>query len=597
MSDPDEAAYIATMPVSTRSAGESLPQTSPADTATTGNRLRREEKLGDSRAPGPGVEVAIVFLIVVVAGLPSLGHVPFTDELLHVLAARSLLEHGTMDVLQGGGSYTRAAAFTYVVAGAIRVLGDSLAAARLPSLLSLALLVALMFVWVRSEVGRIGAWFAAMLMAFVPISLHLSQWARFYALQALLFGVGCWLAYRCLAPEGPRIRHRIAMSIGAVLALHLAIGLHHPTWVGVGALGIWVFVVEGPRIISSIRAGSRRRIASVGLVGLGLGGLVFGVWSGLIGELISGMTYADLWNESDRSNLLFYHDGFMKNHPFLWVLAPVAAVGALAFRPRVATLCLLVFAVVLVAHSLAAAKAERYIFYALPMFFMIWGIAVGSLVPLGRTFLARSIPAANVGARRAIVLASLLALATIVLYPAIFRPAALYAIREVRVGDARWAGWGSYHDGNPRWAQAGTTLSDAVRESDAIVVTDEIGAQFGLGRADFLIRRAYTPWQGHLAEFDRYRDVIPVVTTEESLRRVMSCRATGLVFVETRLIGREWTGIAPLVPMLAAEMDKLDVPAEWRIDVYRWDGVEAPATEARCEEIAPRTRPGASTAR
>ena len=60
----------------------------------------------------------------------------------------------------------------------------------MPSVIAGSLLVVAVFLWTRSVAGSLAAWIAALFVALAPISIQVSQFARFYALQGLVF----WLA-------------------------------------------------------------------------------------------------------------------------------------------------------------------------------------------------------------------------------------------------------------------------------------------------------------------------------------------------------------------------------------------------------------------
>src|SRR6476619_1988515 len=77
-------------------------------------------------------------------------HLPQYDELYHFLAARGIRDHGTPVIADG--IYDRAEWFTWLVAVASKTLGDSLVAARVPSLLASAGLLMLMTIWVTRRV-------------------------------------------------------------------------------------------------------------------------------------------------------------------------------------------------------------------------------------------------------------------------------------------------------------------------------------------------------------------------------------------------------------------------------------------------------------
>src|SRR6476469_4270054 len=180
-----------------------------------------------------------VFAVALAARLIGLHHTPYVDELNHVMAAHSLLERGTMELVPGGEPYTRARLFTWLVAALFRVFGESLAVARIPAVVAGAALVAALFVWVRGVAGRGAAWIAAMLFCFQPQSLYLSQHARFYTIQTLLCFIAATIVYRVVSDRSLS-RERVAMlSIVALLLVLLALHFQVITIVGVASVLAW----------------------------------------------------------------------------------------------------------------------------------------------------------------------------------------------------------------------------------------------------------------------------------------------------------------------------------------------------------------------
>jgi MFS family permease len=299
--------------------------------------------------------------------------------------------------------------------------------------------------------------------------------------------------------------------------------------------------------------------------------------SGFMNRLWVDGTRADLWAEADRHNLRYYHDRLLRQYPLLWPLFPLAAWIAIARHRRAGLLALCVFAVPLLAHSIVAAKAERYLYYAMPMFFALYGIAIGTALPSVRGWLASLVPSGRTAFIRAFDLGAGLVLAMIVAYPLLLRPGLLFAVREIRQGDAPWVGWGR-PSGNPDWLAAGDSLRHLLDVSEVVLGSDEVAAYYGLGRIDYLVRRAATPERGVLPEFTPYRRVVPIVTTPQSLGRIAECGSTGLLFVERKYTNREWTGIPPLLPYLEANFIRVPVPEPWALLVYRWEHTASPSS-------------------
>jgi hypothetical protein len=536
------------------------------------------------------LEVLLVFAIACAACVPFLDHVPFRDELNHILAARALLDHGTLVLIPDAVPMSRAWGFTYLVAGMFWLFGESLVVARLPAVLSGALLVAALFIWVRAEAGRMGAWFAAMLLTFAPIWLQLSQWSRFYTLHALAFFLACLLVYRLFSSPAVSIRKAGALVIGICVALSTALHLQVTTLVGIAGLGLWAMAVSLVWMFRAFPTRTARAMIVAGLAVAGGIGIVVAVLTGFLEQALFFASYADLGAEGSSDRYGFYHDYFLLWYPLPWLLLPVAALIALRTRPKAALLCICIFGIAVLVHSVAASKAARYIFYALPFFFALLGIAVGNARSWYRTWRAAGFPGGGGERRfspssRAWVTAA--ALAAVALYPAGVRPAAVYAYKGVASGDATWAGWGSFH-GNPDWSSAGDALAPLVGSADVVLGTYDLAAFYGVGRIDYLMRRMYTPWQGVLAEFEVLERLrTPVVSTEESLATVMACYASGLVFVERHDLraGRSWTGVAPLVSYLEMHASRLPVADEWEMIVFRWDRVGPQPAEAACEVL------------
>jgi hypothetical protein len=77
-------------------------------------------------------EAVLVFVLALLVRLDAAtGQPPQPDELYHFYAARSVLADGSFTVFSG--IYLRAAEFTRLVAAAMGLFGESLAAARIPS--------------------------------------------------------------------------------------------------------------------------------------------------------------------------------------------------------------------------------------------------------------------------------------------------------------------------------------------------------------------------------------------------------------------------------------------------------------------------------
>jgi 4-amino-4-deoxy-L-arabinose transferase-like glycosyltransferase len=159
-----------------------------------------------------------------------LEHPGYYDEFYHALAAGSMLP----DSSQAGHAFTygRASQFTWMVSVFFQLFGESLVAARLPSVLAGSRSVAVLFLMVRSVAGPVAGRVSALLLCFDPHALFFSQMARFYALHSLTFLLGSLAVYQTM--RGP-LRSQVTMAyvLAAALLLVFSARLTPVTSVGV----------------------------------------------------------------------------------------------------------------------------------------------------------------------------------------------------------------------------------------------------------------------------------------------------------------------------------------------------------------------------
>ena len=135
--------------------------------------------------PGGPLVVAVFAALLYATGL---GRLPHPDELYQILAAQGLAATGEPRIADG--LYTRAYAQTWLIAWTLRLLGDTVAAARLSSLLAVAATAGLLFAWMRREAGPTAAWLGATGFALSPFAAETALFARIYGVQA--YSVSPW---------------------------------------------------------------------------------------------------------------------------------------------------------------------------------------------------------------------------------------------------------------------------------------------------------------------------------------------------------------------------------------------------------------------
>jgi hypothetical protein len=524
------------------------------------------------------VQAGLLGVIALAVRLVQLGHTPYVDELNHAIAARSLLADGTL-AIPGGGEYVRGWLFTWMVAGANAIFGDSLAAARVPAVLAGVALVIAVFAWLRRVAGSAAAWTGALLLALAPISIYLSQQVRFYTLQALLFWGGAVLVYA--ATEGtpradanpreglPRVRVRALFGAGALVCFAIAYHLQPVTVVGVAVLGAWLAVDRGPTALRWVQAGGAARTLAVVAAAAVVAVVI--ARSGWLQGNLARMAYADVWAEDNRTNLRFYHDLVLSQYPTLWTLFPLAVLVGAVRRFRAMLFCVIIFGGAFAFHSLAAWKHERYLFYALPFFFAAWGIAAAVILPWlhGQVAaLVRQLTGTRVGTRAARALATLL-LAAGVAFAAYGNTATSFTYRMLTTSDRDWTLSRAYR-GEADWAAVLPALRDAADASDVVVTSAMLKAIYYLGRVEMGLS-ATEVTRGNPDEFAIvYKEGVPVISLPESVALVHQCTASGLVIADARSWRRPW-GVTPAVAdYLEANTEQMALNPEYGVLAFRW---------------------------
>jgi hypothetical protein len=236
-----------------------------------------------------------------------------------------------------------------------------------------------------------------------------------------------------------------------------------------------------------------------------------------------------LFNQDTQDQFWFYHAWFSLLYPTLWPLTGVLGLVAVVARPRPAAFALVVFALAFLLNSLAAAKSLRYLVYAQPFLFAVWGVALAALWSPLRDFLARLRRELGDG------LAEL---------GRPYRPLswalAAGALLFLLLGNPSWLRTGAIladvtvppEQPMADWPRARPALEPWLRRADVVVTTEELATLYYLGRFDVRFSRS------KLAELDDeeqkefgidFRTGRPVISTTESMARVFACYTSGVV--------------------------------------------------------------------
>jgi len=535
----------------------------------------------------------LIFILAIVLRLLFLGDSPWEDEFLHILAGKSWLRDGSLSLIDGGPEYTRVTLYTYLTAGVMGILGESLAVARLPSVLFGGLWVAAVFFWTWKAVSPLAAWIAGAWFALDANAIIHSQFVRFYTLHGLAFFVAAACIYFAWTRREERTPS-ILLGLGGASALGLAGYLQPITAIGAMALGTWVILVAAPLLLEATRSATRaRRVAGFLLLSaLGLLAAWVGrdVWSGAWEQFRSAPT----WAQAQVQNTRLYFDFFAYRYPTFWSLAPVAVIVALIRKPRAALFAVVLFTIPFTLHSLAAFKAQRYLLYALPFFFIIWAIVLDGFLP----WLAQQLRLLSIEAWKGLRISptppSFLgkglgwtAMIPIVLFVAYLNQGAYISFRTVFPQDSDRP----YTQAN--WQDAGPTLKALASEADVVLVTSVPKALYYLDGFHVALGRNHveegpdTP-----REFGRERLTgLPVVSTVESLKEVQRCHSSGLVILDWRHGDNPFIIRPEVSEYMARTMEPLELKVATRITVFQWNHA-VPTESVDCPAFDQRPRSG-----
>ena len=481
-------------------------------------------------------------------------HPPEYDELLHVLAARGIVETG--EPVIADGRYDRAELFTRVVAASFQWRGESLESARLPALVGALALVVLLAIWVTSRAGFIAGASAAALLAMSVTTVGLATFARFYTLHALAVAMMSISLYEATALNrswSARISLVAVVLLAAAVALHLQI----TTIIAIGAalcgIAATLLVDQRQRVVDYIRA--RPVLFSMMLV-VAVAFVVILEWQ--VG-LISHATEAPLWAKDRANRPLYYVQQLATDLPLFWPLFPVAALAATTVFGRFGVFCVAVAVAALAAHSIAAAKAARYVYYALPFVCAVMGCGVAVGVRLLRRWVIDTAPKLTTNA-----LTISLAVFAVVLVLSQEGQRTLKLIAGKTAAQSL-----TMYASESDWSLAMPALRAAADAADIVIVSAGVKGLYYLGRYDFELNATAVVESESGEEFGTdLRTGRKAIGTPASLADVLARAGNKLIVVDQDKLGRE-TGVAPaVVKMIQTQCKSLAVPSESR--VFAW---------------------------
>ncbi len=510
----------------------------------------------------------------------NLDRLPHPDELHHILAARGLLESGEPRIAEG--LYTRAILYTWLVAWSYELFGVSLAAARVPSLVAIALLNGVFFLWLAREAGRPAAYVATALWALSPFAIATAQFSRFYALQGLVFFVGAWFVYAAVLSHAS-LRRRVLLGLAALPFLALAAELQPTTALGLLGLAAWAAAVLFLPWLADRDVPARRRL-SLGLAAVLAAAILLAVAlaTGLLGKFWTIYRSTPIFNEGNADDFWYYHARYSLLYPSLWPLVGVLGLAAAARFPRPTGFALTVFAVGFLLNSFAASKSLRYLFYAQIYLFVPFGLGLVALYPALWNF-TRDLAVKlddlfkpSVRALGAFLIAGAVAF-VLLANPAWLRSTLLLADVTIPPEEPK-----------ANWPAAYTALLPYLKTADVVVTTEELGALYFLGRFDVRFSRSKLPelMPNERHEFGRdFRTGRPVIADNASVRRLVACYRSGLVVGPRRHLGMEILINRELEAYLRSMMQIVELPKNSRIYAFTWDHGAGHVPDKTCGDL------------
>jgi hypothetical protein len=561
---------------------------------------REVQPLRRTRAYDSGwLGAGLLLLLAVAVRAINLDRLPVTDELYTFLAAQGWLETGAPQI--GEGIYERAQAYTLLLAGWLAAFGENWVSARTLSLVFGSALAVAVFLWTRRVAGRLAASITGVLLALAPLSVDVAQFVRFYALHALVFWLSTAGAYALATrwhPPGKRMLLALATIVGFLFALHLQV----LTMFGLAGLGLWLVLTVG---VPWLRAQDTRRrqlalTAAAGLVLLAGAALVL---SGMAESLLERYRWAPLWNRAHRNEFWYYHLYFVERWPTLWSLTPLALLLGIVQRPRPAVLCMCIFVVSFVLLSFGGMKDPRYLYFALPFLFVLWGIALAKAFDVVYPWLVGATD--RVLRRLAPYLAGRPVRAGLIAAGIVFLLAsngdavkALLSLGGTRLIAAEGGGIGVSTDSRRAdWAAARATLTPLLDTASIVLTSRDVHFLHYLGDYDVALNSSrLTEIRGH--DFDRDpRTGKAVIGSPEALGSVMECFPSGLIVTDAA----SWrlpAGIKDEVAdVIEAETAEVALAPEAGLLAFRWERPIPDPAPAACAGLlgiqGPRPAPAA----
>lgn len=513
----------------------------------------------------------------------NLGRPPHPDELYHMLAARGFIETGEFRIADG--IYERGALQTWMSAQAMIWLGDSLAVARLPSVLIMGLVNSLLAFWLVKRAGLTASLIAVALFAISPFAVETAQLVRFYAPQVMAFLLGTILVFEARRDA----RRWWLFGPPALACFWLAMDLQ-PTsvmglvalmiWLGVSLIPAWVGLATGHR--------SKHKLLAIALPLLAILAGIAVVLSPMGADFWYQYRWVPAFNRHVSDQFYFYHGWFILYYPAVWPFLGLICLLAIRSRPDIGFMCSVLFCLSFLLASFAGTKSLRYFVFAQPFFFTVIGLALAPSVgscwrAIGRlrADLAEMVPIFGERGRRLVAQILIgLAIAFFVLANgAVVRTVGLMA--GFSIGPEK---------PDVDWRAALPALRPYLEDTDIVVTQSDLEMFYYLGDFDLFVVPPGVDGRPDEADFSNdFRTGRTVIGTLPAVQQVLACYDRGLWVSNVRRWGDASMSNEGIEKFVAANAQPIELASGSRMLAFHWDARVAP-DDFDCSDMPESTR-------
>ena len=259
-------------------------------------------------------------------------------------------------------------------------------------------------------------------------------------------------------------------------------------------------------------------------------------------------------------NYVFYVSELGSRMPLIWPLFPIMVIFAFASNARLTVFCAVVVIVALVANSIAAQKATRYIYHVLPIICVLWGVGFQTIIRhVAVVFSERS--KLSVSTTLLVVLAGVL-----------FCFASTQEFkRALKLISGRGTIGKSIPVKNePDWLVAKPILRPLLAANSRLVVTSGVKGLYAFGRYDYELNSTVVAETHTGAEFSLDdRTGRQVISTADSVVQVIDMPGVEIFVLESRMLNHFYGVTTDVVRILNDRCTILNLPAASQLAAWQ----------------------------